>query len=241
MIRVVIVGGDQPRSKNLLKDLQDSGFFQVIIQPRVNESNLVGAHYPAISSAEAYGRTLSISERCCSLAHRLAQEKLATTGGIILEDDAVVLDFQALADFAAQVIDSDQNILLNFSTLRCSEDVDWNLTNNSIIRTVGPSSLAVGYAGSANALRQLIEANFCLEYVADWPPINARHLRLKYPIVAHGHRNNMSLITGTTNRSQVSIFELVVRRQIEAAFGRVKSKILFELTKAILWLRRAKK
>lgn len=241
MIDVVIVGGDQPRSKNLFKDLQDSGCFHIAIQPRIYESNLEGMHDVAISSAVIYGRALSISERCCSLAHRLAQEKLATSGGIILEDDAVVLDTRALANFASQVINSDKSVLLNFSTLKCAEDVDWDLTNNSIIRTFAPSALAVGYAGSGAALRQLIEANCSLEYVADWPPISAKHLRLKYPIVAHGHRNSTSLISDTSNRAHVSIIELVIRKQIIAALGRVKSKILFELANAILWVRSAEK
>ncbi len=241
MICVVIVGGDQARSKSLFKDLQDSGLFHVVIQPRIHESHLAETNDALIRSAKAYGRPLSISERCCSLAHRSAQEKIERTGGIVLEDDAVVLDIRALADFASQVIKKDKSVLINFSTLKCAEDVNWDLKNNSIIQTFAPSALAVGYAGSRAAIRQLIKANSSLEYVADWPPIKAKHLRLRYPIVAHGHRNSTRLISDTTQRHHLPIIDLVVDRQFIATLGRLKSKALFELSRVILWLRGAEK
>jgi hypothetical protein len=241
VIRVVIVGGDYPRNKNLYKDLQDSGLFQVEIQPRVNKSDLLGVLDSERGSVKEYGRTLSISERCCALAHSLAQESLASTGGVILEDDAVILDIQSLADFASQVVDSKRSILLNYSTVKCAEDVNWNTTNNSIIRIIGPSSLAVGYAASRSKLSQMLQANHNLEYVADWPQTTGGNLRLKYPIVAHGHRNNASLIENTSNRNQSSLCELVIQAHFKAVLVRIRQKFQFELTNVILWLRRAEK
>lgn len=241
MIRVIIVGGDQPRSKNLYRDLQDSGLFKVEIQARINKSDFLKLNDAEKGSSKKYGRTLSISERSCALAHRLAQETLASTGGIILEDDAVVLDFQALANFGASVVDSKQSILLNYSTSRCAEDVSWNLTSNSIIRTIGPSPLAVGYAASRSKLSQLVKANHNLEYVADWPPTNAKHYRLKYPVVAHGLRNTTSLIEGTTNRNQKSLFELLSGAHFQASLNRVTRKFQFELTSFLLRTQGAEK
>lgn len=241
MIRVVIVGGDQPRSENLYNDLQDSGLFQVEIQPRINKSDLLKALKPCKNWSPAYGRPLSTAESCCALAHRLAQERLASTGGVILEDDAVVLDIQALADFATPVVDSKRSILLNFSTTRCAEDVNWNLTNNSTIRTIGPSALAVGYAASRSELNQLVNANYCLEHVADWPPTRSRHLRLKFPIVAHGFRDNESLIENTSNRNPTSFRELLIHFHLKAVTERIKKKIQFELTNVLLRVRSAKR
>jgi len=239
VIHVVIVGGDQPRTKTLYSDLIDSGLFHVEIQPRMSEADLVETSERPSALSMTYGRTLSISERCCALAHRLAQEKIRSTGGIILEDDAVVMDYQALADIAVKVVSNSQSVLFNYSTKRCVEDIDWTTDTNRIVRTIGPTALAVGYAASRSELNQLIEANKNLDYVADWPPTRARHLRLRYPIVAHGSINNKSLIECSSNRQPIPFRKLLVDGQGTAAFRRLKNKAAFELTKAILQFRKA--
>lgn len=241
MIRVIIVGGDKPRSVDLHQGLLDSGLFVVEIQPRVTYSDITGQKNARDTSGAAYGRSLSASERCCALAHRLAQERILSTGGIILEDDAVVLDYPRLAHFSSKVVESKKSVLLNLSTTRCAEDVDWPLGRNSYVRTFGPTALAVGYAASSSAIRQLVGSNHSLTYLADWPPIGATHLRLKRPIVAHGHRNNVSLIESSDSREPVSIYTLISERSIMLTLKRIKDKFQFEFTRVILVLRNAEK
>lgn len=234
MIRLVIVGGDHPRSESLCRELIASGLFQVEIQPRVNLEDLEGNYSLQSIPSHKYGRALSCTESCCALAHKLAQERLISTGGVVLEDDAVVLNYQALADYAAQVVGSDENILLNFSTTRCAEDAHWDFGNNLLIRTYGPTALAVGYAASRSEMQQLIESNNSLEYVADWPPTRAKHLRLKFPLIAHGYRNTQSLIGSTVTRRQVSLWQLLIRGHHRIFLIRIQGKLRFEVNKFLL-------
>ena len=240
MIRVVIVGGDQPRSSNLIQGLLDSGLFQIEIQRRINESDLSHEDFLSSTSLNYYGRELSVSEKCCSLAHRLAQEKLRQSGGIILEDDAVVLDYEALARFTLEVLTSKQSVLVNFSTTSCAEDIAWIQKRNYFIRTWGPTPLAVGYAASKSGIQQLINSNTPLKYVADWPPTKSKDFRLKYPIIAHGHRSTLSLIDASSSRAQLSLKQLVLAFNCNAANNRIKSKIRFEFTNFLLFARGAK-
>jgi GR25 family glycosyltransferase involved in LPS biosynthesis len=240
MIRVVIVGGDQPRSDNLIQGLVGSGLFQVEIQRRIDESDLSYGDFLSSTSLNHYGRELSVSEKCCSLAHRLAQEKIKTSGGIILEDDAVVLDYEALARFTTALVASNRSILVNFSSTRCAEDISRSQRENRFIRTWGPTPLAVGYAASKSGILQLINSNTPLRYVADWPPINSKNYRLKYPIIAHGHKNTLSLIDSSSSRVQLSFKQLVLARRSNAVITRVKGKIRFEFMKFLLLVRGAR-
>lgn len=231
MIRTVIVGGDSPRSLSLHEDLLAAGLFQVEIQPRIVEEDLNDKRLHLKSSKESYGRELSIAERCCALAHRRAQERIVSSGGIILEDDAVVLNFQLLADYASWVVESNKSILLNLSSTQCAEDVNWEFDRNKIIRTCGPSALAVGYVASSQGMCQLIESNQSLQFVADWPPLKAIHYRLKFPVVAHGQRNFESLIAGSTRREAVPLIALLFKFRFRAFLVRLKGKLSFEITR----------
>lgn len=241
MIPLVIVGGDQPRSISLYKELVETRLFNVSIQPRISEADLPKRLREAPDSLDIYGRVLSASEKCCAFAHQQAQNKLLSTGGIILEDDAVVLDYKELAFYGASALKDKESILLNLSTLKCEEEVDWIPLNNSRIRTFGPSSLAVGYAASSLGMRQLVDSNADLHYLADWPPTSARHLRLKKPLVAHGKLTTKSLISMSSNRSKISFWKLILDRNYFAAIFRIRQKIYYEVTRIILFFTGAAK
>lgn len=240
MIRVVIVGGDSPRSKNLRQDLEDSGYFQVEIQPRILPADLDEFEVVVEPSDQNYGRQLSLTERCCALAHRRAQEKIRSVGGVILEDDAFVLDVHVFAAYASWAVEGNKGVLLNLSTSNCAEDVAWELKNNRLVRTCGPSALAVGYAASSEVLRKLIDANLSLQYVADWPPVKANHFRLKFPVIAHGRRDFESLIAGTTFRDSVPLVSLLLKFQFGTFVRRLIYKSNHEITKLMLKLAGAK-
>ena len=240
MIRAVIVGGDSPRSKNLRQDLEGSGYFQVEIQPRILPADLDEYDLDVEPSDQRYGRDLSITERCCALAHQRAQKRIRSNGGVILEDDAVVLDVHVFAAYASWAVESNKGVLLNLSSTNCAEEINWEFENNRVVRTCGPSALAVGYAASSEVLCQLIDANLSLQYVADWPPIRASHYRLKFPVVAHGHRDYESLIAGTTSRDSVPLASLLLNFQFRTFVGRLIYKSDHEITKLLLKLAGAK-
>lgn len=241
MIPLVIVGGDRPRSASLRSELIASGLFEIRIQPRICVEDLPKSLGSTTAFKKVYGREISTSEKCCAFAHLQAQEKLVLTGGIILEDDAVVLDYLQLAFYGKLVAESKKSILLNLSTIKCEEEVDWTFDENRLIRTVGPTALAVGYAASSLEMRRLSKANSDLEYLADWPLTTSRNFRLKRPIVAHGKLGTQSLISSTTDRQKISFINLIYRKNIFAAFLRLKQKIQFEATRAILYAKSAYK
>lgn len=235
MIPIVVVGGDQPRSALLLRELIASGLFEMHIQPRISVDDLPKLLESAPPFKKFYGRDLSTSEKCCAFAHLQAQEKLAFTGGIILEDDAVILDYHQLAFYGKWATESKKSILLNLSTIKREEEVDWTFDENRLIRTVGPTALAVGYAASSLEMRRLSIANSSLKYLADWPLTSAKNFRLKRPIVAHGKQGTQSLISTSTNRQKIGFMKLVWRKNYYAAFTRLKQKVHFEATRAILY------
>ena len=139
-----------------------------------------------------YFREPLVGEIGCAIAHQRVQNLIAKNqvGGIVLEDDAFILDYPNLKSLYLTFL-RESNFkpsLLNFTANQPIENcVSVVPIGVSIPKKVfGPTPLACGYMLNASAAEILSKANFPFRFKADWPPVSIRHYRSSIPLAAHG-------------------------------------------------------
>jgi hypothetical protein len=171
------------------------------------------------------GRKLTPEEIGCADSHNRARKivKENRFGGVILEDDARIIDVDSLFQEAYMFLNIKKNTtsVLNLTGFRNLSKK--KVSQISFTRILTQPDLAVGYALTSLASHYLLNANCPITDVADWPQSKCNYYISNLRKVIHGDLDTKSLIDSN---------EIGFRR-------RPKINIKFKNTLFILFLRKS--
>jgi len=152
------------------------------------------------------GRKLTPAEIGCADSHNKARKLIQnqSDGGIILEDDARIINIDSFFAIASKFISS-QNLnrsILNLTGFRQIglENSNHELQKNDrYIKLWGSPDLAVSYALTKKAATELLKTNQPIIDVSDWPATQCNYFVPLIPVVRHGDFNTLSLIDSSAS------------------------------------------
>jgi GR25 family glycosyltransferase involved in LPS biosynthesis len=157
------------------------------------------------------GRLLSHGEIGCAQSHNDARSLLAesTYGGVILEDDARILDLDSFVEISIDFLNQNRHSKRILSLTGISQINKLNRKKDKSptykwIRVYGHSPLAVANAITPMAASDLYNSNQPIKYVADWPYSKSKFYSVKVPVVSHGDETTGSLIDPSGSRRRVT-------------------------------------
>lgn len=146
-------------------------------------------------------RKLTPAEIGCADSHNRARDLIQshTGGGVILEDDARIINIDLFFIMATDFLSSQNSKLsiLNFTGFRnIGLDISRNKStnNNSYTKLWGYPDLAVSYALTQKAADELLRSNTPIIGVSDWPHSKCCYFVPLIPLVQHGDKNTQSII-----------------------------------------------
>lgn len=157
------------------------------------------------------GRLLSHGEIGCAQSHNEARSLLAesTNGGVILEDDARILDLDSFIKISTDFLNQNRNSkrilsLTGMSQINAVNKKKDKSPAHKWMRTYGHSPLAVANAITPMAACDLLNSNQPIKYVADWPYSKSKFYSVKVPVVCHGDETTESLIDASGSRKSTT-------------------------------------
>jgi GR25 family glycosyltransferase involved in LPS biosynthesis len=157
------------------------------------------------------GRLLSHGEIGCAQSHNEARSLLAesTNGGVILEDDARILDLDSFINVSSSFLNQNRNSkrilsLTGISQINAVNKKKDKGPANQWMRTYGHTPLAVANAITPMAASDLFKSNQPIKYVADWPYSKSKFYSVKVPVVCHGDETTASLIEASGSRQSIT-------------------------------------
>ena len=179
-------------------------------------------------------RNLTLPEIGCAYSHNMARRECAQLefGGVILEDDARIVDVNCFVSsaflFLEKFKDTSSILSLTYGPgLKSSKEPS---TSFQLIELFGDAPLAVAYAVTPLAARRLFQANNPVRYVSDWPKIEVNNYCLLNPLVSHGDVNTQSTIdpTGTLSRTKRNLRFTILKLTLLDFFMRSRSHLKFK-------------
>jgi hypothetical protein len=142
------------------------------------------------------GRKLTPEEIGCADSHNRARKIVKNNrfGGVILEDDARIVDIDSLFQEVNMFLNIKKNTtsVLNLTGFRNLSKK--KVSQISFTRILTQPDLAVGYALTSLASHFLLNANCPITHVADWPQSKCNYYVSDLRKVVHGDLNTKSLI-----------------------------------------------
>ena len=150
------------------------------------------------------GRKLTPAEIGCADSHNRARDLIESyaTGGVILEDDARIINIDSFFIMATEFLSSQNSKLsiLNltgFRNIGLEASKNRSTNNNRYIKLWGCPDLAVSYALTQKAAVELVKSNTPITEVSDWPTTQSNYFTPLVPLVWHGDSNTHSFIDST--------------------------------------------
>jgi len=179
-------------------------------------------------------RNLTLPEIGCAFSHNMARRECAQLefGGVILEDDARIVDVSRFVSSSILFLEKFQGtssiLSLTYGPVLNSSRA--SSTRFQLIELLGDAPLAVAYAVTPLAAKRLFQANNPVKYVSDWPKIEASNYCLLHPVVSHGDVNTQSTIdpTGTLSRTKRNIRFTILKLTLLDFFMRSRSHLKFK-------------
>ena len=157
------------------------------------------------------GRKLTPAEIGCADSHNKARNLIESyaTGGVILEDDARIINIDSFFIMAAEFLSSQHSKLsiLNltgFRSIGLEASKNRSTNNNRYIKLWGTPDLAVSYALTQRAAGELLRSNTPIIGVSDWPHSKCYYFVPLIPLVQHGDKNTQSIIDPAKNNFRSS-------------------------------------
>jgi hypothetical protein len=148
-----------------------------------------------------HGRKMSPQEIGCATSHNLARSLIAKSisGGVILEDDARIIDLDSFYNLSTKFLQESAGTLSVLSLTGFRELTALNsngiLTKSrNIVHLLGKPDLAVAYVLTPVAGGELTNANIPISTVSDWPESECHYFALLSPVVKHGDSSTASII-----------------------------------------------
>jgi hypothetical protein len=150
------------------------------------------------------GRKLTPAEIGCADSHNRARDliKSHTGGGLILEDDARIINIDSFFIMVTEFLSSQnsKSSILNltgFRNIGLKASKNRSTSNNRYIKLWGNPDLAVSYALTQMAAAQLLNSKTPIMGVSDWPATQSNFFTPLVPLVWHGDLTTTSLIDST--------------------------------------------
>jgi GR25 family glycosyltransferase involved in LPS biosynthesis len=150
------------------------------------------------------GRKLTPEEIGCADSHNRARDliKHYASGGIILEDDARIINIDLFFIMVTEFLSSQnsKSSILNltgFRNIGLKASKNKSTSNNRYIKLWGSPDLAVSYALTQKAAAELLISNTPIMGVSDWPTTQCSFFTPLVPLVWHGDLKTTSLIDST--------------------------------------------
>lgn len=236
---VIIVTPGRGRHIPLVETLRTSSIFQVQELVATMGGEVEGSFDEASESELIqYGRVLTANERACAISHLRARQIIADSdyGGVILEDDARVINLSDLETAVASFLIRSHS-KCNILSLLDYRDSYKALKNKSIkkllptFRLFAECPLAVAVALTPPAARNLIESAQSRSQVSDWPETKCHFAYLASGIVRHGDADTFSIIGDSAERRVVNIGKLSLRRRWHRLLQKIDSLMIMWVQK----------
>lgn len=243
MTEIPIVVIDTPglsRSEPLIEKLKESAIFNLIILKATMGYELEKfTNRDETKEIARYGRLLTYNERACSISHVKARKIISESelGGIILEDDARIIDLDLLQSVSTRYLHKFRGkrrvlSLLSYSEFPTEASCEKKSVNPKFIPLLAESPLAVATVLTNLAAFNLVEAAQISSQVSDWPKNRCRFHILTKPLVKHGDGKTSSVIGNVNQRVESHshglkkpwsgrILFLKIRRKIDLLLIRV--------------------
>ena len=191
------------------------------------------------------GRKLTPEEIGCADSHNRARDliKSYASGGVILEDDARIINIDSFFIIATDFLSS-QNLkssilnLTGFRNIGLVTSRNRSTNNNRYTKLWGCPDLAVSYALTQRAAGELLRSNTPIIGVSDWPHSKCYYFVPLIPLVRHGDKGTQSIIDPAKNNFRASnsfvrkISDLLFIKYI---FNRQHNINLSQYTRSIYW------
>ncbi len=175
-----------------------------------------GVEFSEVYSSIFYGRLLSAPEIGCSDSHNKARKLLSTSpeGGVILEDDAQIVDLERFVETAKFFLSRNligPAVLSLYSTGVRNEGAN---AKELYVRLKGKPKLAVGYVLNSSAASILSKANSPIKFVADWPVAEVSYSMVTAQLVLHDETlpSTINANYGTDRNHGASRFKVFLSR-----------------------------
>lgn len=150
------------------------------------------------------GRKLAPAEIGCADSHNKARNLVQsyTGGGVVLEDDARIINLESFFIMATDFLSSQNSKpsilnLTGFRNIGLETSRNKSTNNNRYIKLWGCPDLAVSYALTKKAAAELLISNTPIKGVSDWPLSECNYFVPIIPPVKHGDVSTSSLIDST--------------------------------------------
>ena len=236
---VIIVTPGQNRHIPLVEALRNSSIFRVQELAATMGSDLEGPFEKA-SERELiqYGRALTANERACAISHLRARYIIADSqlGGVILEDDARVINLTVLETSVANFLNKSQGKckILSLVDYRDSHKNHQRRLIKKLLptfRLFAECPLAVAVALTPHAARNLIESAQFSSQVSDWPESNCQFSCLASGNFRHGDTNTTSIIGDIAERKVTNIGNLSLGRRWRRLLQKIDSLMIMWVQK----------
>lgn len=204
---VIIKTPDSPRINPLLTQLNNvSGVEVNVIEATMGRDLGSELEFNNYQEFKSYGRELTQNERACAISHTRARQIIAETefGGVVLEDDARILDPEAFVQQASDFLQSHlgkRHVLTLLSYWIAPQSKIRRNRRNRTFRLLAEAPLAVGVALTPMAARSLIAAAGEKSMTSDWPSSECIFFGLQTGVVRHGDSDTLSIIGETEKRA----------------------------------------
>ena len=206
LLVIIIETPNSNRSQPLLRSLGCDSRFDVVRLPACmlktySDVNALNFEISLEAFNALHGRIMSPQEIGCATSHNIARQLISRSevGGVILEDDARILDldsfFYLCTTFVNDKGDSRSVLsLTGFRQLVLQNSQFRNNASKNIVALFGKPDLAVAYALTPSAAKNLYEANTPISTVSDWPITRCQFFALLSTVVSHGDAKTSSVI-----------------------------------------------
>lgn len=200
---VVIQTPNSERFLPLFEVLKNSKIFEPVLMVATMGVDLPETNQPfERQEISRYGRVLSRNERACAISHTRAREIIAESdkGGLILEDDARILDLQILESVSQEFLEEKGKSPSALGLLDYSGATDSSKRNRSHLnhgrfhRLLAEAPLAVGTLLTPEAAVGLVTSAGEYSQLADWPHAKCKFYFLSRGCISHGDLTTSSVI-----------------------------------------------
>jgi hypothetical protein len=211
LLVVVIETPNSSRSQPLLKSLASDPRFKVVRLPACmvesyGELQDKGIEIDFTLFQTLHRRSMTPQEIGCATSHNVARKLILDSNGvgIVFEDDARIIDISTFFESVVEVLSSFTNTSGVLSLTRVVSTSGFLHKQEKIkaYKLYGNPPLAVAYALTPSAAKQLVSNNTPVNYVSDWPDSKVKFFCLNKPLVNHGDEDTKSTIDidGDMNR-----------------------------------------
>jgi len=246
LLVVIIETPGSTRSQPLIRSLESDHRFNVV---RLSACML--STYSEVENLDTpvnletfkflQGRIMSPQEIGCAVSHNLARGLLASSaiGGVILEDDARIQNFDSFFESASKFLYEQLGKISILSLNEFSSKDTSNFERKGFQRLFGKPFLALAYAATPKAATALQHANQPLGTVADWPTARVTFFSVFKPLVLHGDTSSGSTIDihGSLDRKGLKTIHKFYQLLFISFFHKPKNLSLSQYINEVHWSR----